>query len=88
MGRERGERLMSRHHRLPKSLGGGESDRNISIVEDRKHRGWHLAFDTKSPCELARDIMQKWIPHNFTMTAEREHGCDGCPWGKKCSLKH
>lgn len=40
------------HHRLPESLGGNRSKRNISHVPLYKHRAWHILFDNLPATEI------------------------------------
>lgn len=61
--------MRDRHHRRPKSLGGGASIRNISIVPPRYHRAWHLLFSNDSPQEIARKITEIWIDPDYYIVA-------------------
>lgn len=43
---------ISKHHRKLKSLGGGWSRRNISLVPLDKHRAWHALYRDMEPCDM------------------------------------
>lgn len=47
--------MKTRHHKLPKSQGGGEG-KNIKIVEEHDHKLWHRAWDNKTPTNIVRSI--------------------------------
>ena len=55
----------SRHHRHPRSLGGGNEPSNISVVKQADHNAWHTLFSNYSPETIARIINEKWIPRNY-----------------------
>lgn len=61
--------MKDRHHRRPKSLGGGASERNISSVPAKYHRAWHLLFSNDSPQEIARKITEIWIDPDYYVIA-------------------
>lgn len=44
----------TKHHRLPESLGGATSKKNISFVPRYKHRAWHILFDNLSAIEVIK----------------------------------
>lgn len=39
---------MTRHHMTPLCRGGRTNERNILILEEARHRAWHLLFGTKT----------------------------------------
>ena len=51
----------SRHHRKPKSCGGFNDNKNISLVDVIDHRSWHRLFGTTSPQEICRRINSIWL---------------------------
>ena len=52
---------LHRHHRLPKSLGGSNSNRNISFVTQTQHRGWHTLFSNHTAPTICGIINEKWL---------------------------
>jgi hypothetical protein len=50
----------SRHHRDPKSLGGSDDDRNISIVIKSEHKAWHNLFDNLPVLDVFRLFNFYW----------------------------
>jgi hypothetical protein len=63
--------MQTRHHRKPKSRGGKNDKRNISIVNDRKHEAWHLLFSNHTPHMIAEIINKVWLDPNFEFTVRR-----------------
>lgn len=70
--RRRGVNNVSRHHRKPRSLGGKNSRRNISVVQDKLHEAWHLLFDNCNPEGVAHIITTYWIDSEWEMIARRK----------------
>ena len=35
---------LTRHHRLPKSMGGSNSPNNIAFISNERHSAWHFLF--------------------------------------------
>ena len=62
-------RIMDRHHRLPRSRSGGNSLANISIVEQKLHRAWHLLVGNMTASEAAKMISDIWIDSNYYLVA-------------------
>jgi hypothetical protein len=52
---------LTKHHRLPKSVGGTNHPDNISIVTQSKHRAYHVLFDNRPPEEIADILNAIWI---------------------------
>ena len=67
----------TRHHRKPKSLGGGNEDRNIALIPRKFHEAYHLLFANGSPEEVC-DVLNKYfidpdfilVPHRVSKTPE------------------
>jgi hypothetical protein len=55
-----------KHHRKPRSLGGDNSPRNISIVNRDKHSAWHLLFKNYPPEQIAFIINNVWCDKDYT----------------------
>jgi len=62
-------RIMDRHHRLPRSRSGGNNLANISIVEQKLHRAWHLLVGNMTAQEAAKMISDIWIDSNYYLVA-------------------
>ena len=50
-----------RHHRLPRSRGGGNERANISIVSIRDHQAFHAFFGNATAREIAKILSDTWI---------------------------
>ncbi len=48
------------HHRKPRSLGGDDSDRNMSHPPPDKHRAWHTLFDNL-PAKDVLNLFQAYL---------------------------
>jgi len=62
----RGEQL-TRHHKIPKSRGGGDEPSNIKIVKARIHRAWHTLFQNSdktnmTPIEALEQVKEWAVP--------------------------
>ena len=64
--------MMTNHHRKPLSKGGRSEARNISNVNGKLHRAWHLLFANKTPYEIARIINEIWLDPDFCLVVERK----------------
>ena len=60
-----------RHHRKPRSLGGGNDERNISKVNRDKHDAWHLLFKNHPPERIAIIINNVWIDPEYEFVVFR-----------------
>lgn len=60
---------MDRHHRLPRSRGGSNKPDNISIVEQKQHRAWHMIVGNMTAIEVARMLSDTWIDPNYYLIA-------------------
>ena len=61
----------NRHHRKPKSRGGGNGDRNISVVPIAQHQAWHTMFANMEPWDIAERINQVWLDPGYRFIVER-----------------
>ena len=66
--------IMEKHHRLPRSLGGGKSISNISVVKQTEHRAWHTLFGNKTPEEIASIINAVWLDPDFYFIVRYTNG--------------
>lgn len=55
------------HHRKPRSLGGDDSDRNLSYVTRDRHEAWHRLFSNWSPGQIARHINAMWLDPDYKL---------------------
>ena len=55
----------SLHHRLCRSLGGRNDDRNISVVTANKHRAWHSLFNNMSAHEICAVANTIWLDPDY-----------------------
>lgn len=60
-----------RHHRLPRSRGGSNEERNISLVETKYHRAYHLLFGNMTPLEMASLLNDVWIDPDVKFVVRR-----------------
>lgn len=54
-----------KHHRKPRSIGGDNSNRNISMVNQKMHRAWHTLFKNKTAYEIAELINEFWLDPDY-----------------------
>jgi hypothetical protein len=62
---------MTRHHRKPKSLGGGRNKRNISLLPNQKHVAWHVLFSNMPAHKIADEINEKFLDPDFRFVLQR-----------------
>ena len=61
MGKERNPDDTDRHHRRPRSQGGGDTEDNISDVRHGDHVAWHRLFKNFGPTAIAAIINSTWL---------------------------
>lgn len=71
-----GKHSITRHHRITRSAGGDNSERNISLVQEQHHRAWHLLFRDDSPEEIVKKLNAVWMPPDCKIIISRG-GSDG-----------
>jgi hypothetical protein len=69
----RGCRMMTLHHRKPKSLGGRKEPRNITVLTLEQHRAWHRLFQNMPPERIADEINEKFIDPDFELIVRRRN---------------
>ena len=62
-------REIERHHRLPRSRGGSNAPRNISIVSRDLHRAWHRLVGNMNAEEVAAMLTDTWIDPDYYLVA-------------------
>lgn len=55
----------NRHHKKPRSLGGGTNHRNCVRVDTKRHYFWHQLFGNMNGWEIAREINHFWLDPDF-----------------------
>lgn len=58
---------LTKHHRVPRSKGGDNSERNISFVPRNKHESYHLLFANHLPEEVAEILNKHWIDPDYKL---------------------
>lgn len=67
---------MSEHHRLPKSLGGGNESRNISHLPVNRHQAWHTLFQNFSADRIAAEINDRYLDPDYQLVVVRRINYD------------
>lgn len=69
-----------RHHRKPTSMGGQNTEKNISIVPVHMHRAYHMLFSNLPPKEVAKVLTSVWIdPAYYLVAIPRAKARKGTP---------
>ena len=55
------------HHRKPRSLGGDDSPRNLSVVSRIRHNAWHTLYANWSPVQIARHTNAMWLDPDYKL---------------------
>jgi hypothetical protein len=63
---------MTRHHRKPKSLGGGMDNRNIALLPNKKHEAWHFLFSNLPPERIVQLINSQFLDPDYQLILERK----------------
>lgn len=59
---------LTRHHRMPRFLGGKLTPRNKSMVPDREHKAYHVLFAWAHPAAMVAAILNaKWLCQEETL---------------------
>ena len=56
---------MSRHHRKPRSIGGTDEPRNVSVIQTRKHELWHALFQNLDAEEIFFQINELFLDPDY-----------------------
>jgi hypothetical protein len=59
----------SQHHRKPRSLGGGNEERNISELPRSRHAAWHIIAFNWCPERIAEEINRRYLDPDFAFVA-------------------
>ena len=62
---------IDKHHRLPRSKGGSNSNSNISLVRKDLHVAYHKLFGNATPEEVAEILNKVWIGPAYKLVAVR-----------------
>ncbi len=60
-----------RHHRKPRSIGGGKEKENISILPRKHHEAWHLLFQNWTAEQIAKEINAHYLDPEFKFILKR-----------------
>ena len=61
----------TKHHRKPKSRGGGNERENIAHVPVHYHRAWHLLFRNHEPATIASIINTLYLDPDVEFVVRR-----------------
>jgi hypothetical protein len=59
----------NRHHKLPRSRGGGLG-RNCVRVDQKRHYFWHCLFGNMTGEEIAEEVNRCWLDPRFKLTIQ------------------
>lgn len=67
---------VTKHHRKPRSHGGTNDNRNLSMVTQKRHEAFHYLFMTPdnkcmTPDEIAKTLTDTWIDPDYIIIAVR-----------------
>ncbi len=57
----------NKHHRLPRSAGGGAGEGNLVTVPFHHHVAYHKLFHAHSPSSVAQQLNERWLPLSTVM---------------------
>ena len=63
----------TRHHRKPKSFGGGNNKRNIVKIPDKFHRAYHILFGAGNVHDVAKRLNETYIDPDFELVVRRRN---------------
>lgn len=63
---------LTKHHRLPTSIGGSDDHANLSFVPWVQHEAWHILFSNLSAPTIARICSEKWIDPDYVFVCVRK----------------
>lgn len=52
---------LSQHHRRPSSIGGKNTEDNISVLPSYLHRAWHVLFANAHAEEIAKIVNEHYL---------------------------
>ena len=64
-------KFKNRHHRKCRSHGGSDEGENISIVDERQHKAYHLLFGNMRPQQVADKLNGVYIDPEFKLIVVR-----------------
>ncbi len=67
---QEGKRL-TRHHRKCKSRGGNGKPANITMVEERLHKAFHLLFSNMDAYQIAQQLNSFWLDPDYHVEVKR-----------------
>lgn len=63
---------LTKHHRKPKSMQGGNNRENISIVPENKHAAYHLLFNEGRVDYIVKVLNNTWIDPEYELFFRRK----------------
>jgi len=67
---------LTRHHRKPRSQGGGHEGENISHVPEKLHQAYHLLFANLTAKRIADILNEHFIDPEYQMVAIPKEALD------------
>jgi len=64
------ENELTRHHIVPSSRDGGNHHSNIALVQDKKHKAYHIMFSNMTPDEIIRDLVENYWDEEWGWVAK------------------
>jgi hypothetical protein len=49
--------MKTRHHKIPRSMGGSNNEQNIKIIEEWQHDLWHQAWGNRPPESVVKGLV-------------------------------
>jgi hypothetical protein len=66
--------ITEEHHRRPRSLGGKDTQSNISYVLPKLHNHWHTLFGNMNIHQIVKKINEYFSPPKYFVTAKFING--------------
>lgn len=64
-------KVLTRHHRKPRSIGGTSEPRNIARLPVKKHAAWHILFRNLPAEQIAEEINRNYIDPDYQFVPMR-----------------
>lgn len=62
---------LTKHHRLPRSLGGTDEKSNVSWVSHFQHQGWHAVASNHTAPTIAHILNEKFLDPEYKFICVR-----------------
>lgn len=60
---------LTKHHLKPTSVGGKNTEHNVSYIPQKLHEAWHLLFSNNQPPRIASYITEHFLDKDYVMMA-------------------